>query len=830
MTRYKHVLVLVILILPMFALAPSLVASPNESLVSQKRVETSLPAQFAEETLRVAVYAESNTTLPSYAVGGVYTVHYQNVIDLLESAGYAVTAITTQDILNHELKVADYDVFVLPNNGPRENIVNLTKDYWLGGGGVLNFAQSVGFCFYAGFIDPSYEGSDQIGGEWMWSTAFPNMSIVSRHPITKAYDIGEWFLQPGNLTFFNPDIATTTSDRYIPLAVNELDPTAWSIFALDNPNRGGKFVHIPGNCSVISSWLEPIIIDAIDWLATRPKGRILYDLTHHPMYGVDSWDSIYAFNPTTQIDMRSFLVNRSYIFDKLYSPNTLSAQNLEGYDILFVCDPYVNFTADEVTAVTNWVNAGGSILGIADHTLSNNQNMNYLLSNMDIGMNHSVAGTNSLVPSNEHVTHEGCTTMSCLAPGAVGTAGSAFSIWEDAVGVPVIGGDQYGSGRVILIADGAIMRDFRISVADNAQALINFVNWLSAAKADVLVFTDVNPAIQPDYNYYRSELAQALNSLGIPFYMTNDVHYLNLSLNSRLWDFVISDSNYYSAVYENEQYLINHLETGGKLIIRDWRFQYTGYPLWNYLGFEGNETAISINPPTIYLWESGHPIFNLPADYGENTINSTTDYFGTDFTHVMLYDNATAIAGITATSEANMSAILLGVGGRAICNMFGISEYIEDTDDSTYADSLELFTNEIAYLYYDRPMIDHPDDITYMETETGNEITWTPTADAGPWEYVFRVNGTPVESGRWTGSPLTFNVDGVNASITEYELTVFDRLGYSVSDLVLLNVTEYVAPGPPPLEIDPILLLVIGAAVAGIVIILVVFMKRGKKG
>ncbi|MGY5874019.1 MAG: hypothetical protein RTV72_17355, partial [Candidatus Thorarchaeota archaeon] len=99
MTRLKHVLVLVILILPMFALVPTLVASPNNTLVSQEKVDTSLPAQFVEETLRVAVYAESNTTLPAYATGGVYTANYQNVIDLLEAAGYAVTAISTQDIL-----------------------------------------------------------------------------------------------------------------------------------------------------------------------------------------------------------------------------------------------------------------------------------------------------------------------------------------------------------------------------------------------------------------------------------------------------------------------------------------------------------------------------------------------------------------------------------------------------------------------------------------------------------------------------------------------------------------------------------------------------------
>jgi hypothetical protein len=135
-TRLKHVLILTILILPMFAFAPTLVANPNETLVSLSQVDTSLPASFVHETLRVAVYAESNTTLPSYATGGVYISNYQSVINVLESAGYAVTALSTQDILDHKLMIADYDAFVLPKQLPRESIINFVKDYWLGGGGI----------------------------------------------------------------------------------------------------------------------------------------------------------------------------------------------------------------------------------------------------------------------------------------------------------------------------------------------------------------------------------------------------------------------------------------------------------------------------------------------------------------------------------------------------------------------------------------------------------------------------------------------------------------------------------------------------------------------
>jgi len=63
MTRLKHVLILILLLLPMFALGPSLVTSSNELATNNVVVDNALPAQFVEERLRVAVYVEDNTTL-----------------------------------------------------------------------------------------------------------------------------------------------------------------------------------------------------------------------------------------------------------------------------------------------------------------------------------------------------------------------------------------------------------------------------------------------------------------------------------------------------------------------------------------------------------------------------------------------------------------------------------------------------------------------------------------------------------------------------------------------------------------------------------------------
>ena len=190
--------------------------------------------------------------------------------------------------------------------------------------------------------------------------------------------------------------------------------------------------------------------------------------------------------------------------------------------------------------------------------------------------------------------------------------------------------------------------------------------------------------------------------------------------------------------------------------------------------------------------------------------------------------------GYTETNQPGNASTVLGFGGHVLFNAYLIDQLYGDLDDSTYSDAFELWENQITFMYYDRPTIDHPDDVTYMETEVGNEITWLPVADAGPWEYVVRENGSIVESGRWNGGAITINVDGVNASLTDYQLTVFDRLGYSVSDLVVLNVTEYIEPEPTTsgtgggAPLDPTLLVIIGAVGVVVVIIIIIVMKKKK--
>jgi len=98
------------------------------------------------------------------------------------------------------------------------------------------------------------------------------------------------------------------------------------------------------------------------------------------------------------------------------------------------------------------------------------------------------------------------------------------------------------------------------------------------------------------------------------------------------------------------------------------------------------------------------------------------------------------------------------------------------------------------------PEIDSPSNIEYEEEILGNYITWTPS-DAHPFFYEIYRNDTLTESDTWDGTAITINVDRLSPNVYNFTIIAYDESGNSISDSVLVTVTEAITDDLPP-EID----------------------------
>ncbi|MHA2287013.1 MAG: hypothetical protein ACXABZ_14205, partial [Candidatus Thorarchaeota archaeon] len=694
MKRVLPTILIVLFLSGMFIVPMSVnstLTQTDDAFASSETSDSSLfePSQFIEREIRVALYNETNTTRPSYA--DTYSGLQSNntaVYNILVQAGFQVTVMTFTNVINHELTTADFDVFVLPDQLPRENISDLVKEFWLGGGSILSFDSSVVFLNHAGILPREAEGSHGRFVYWDYITnGVANVSV--RHPVTKAFQVND------TLPYFNADFAmydwaalqgTSMASDLVKLAVDDGDSNNVIAIAADSSDKGGKAVQIGIPMDPWSFDWDSMVVDAIEWLSPIPKGRILYDLSHLPHLGVDLVDNDLTSGSIFSWPWRNDLVSMRYTFDKLYpsSEGNLTPTNLAPYDILIVSISTTNFTPVEITAVEEWVSAGGGLVLIGDGPIAfdDMENINRLAQPYGMQINDSIYNFGTYNPTfpTPHPITESVTTLETVGHGAINTTGDAYPIF-------FVGGDasvaasEYDEGRVILTDDRLIFDNANYFNADNRDFSKNIVNWVSASKTRVLAYVDT-ASHDPNNNVHRGPVSQALNDLGIPFYLTFDGTYFNLSLTSGEWDLVIVD-NINWQMYSYGDDILDYMMSGGKLIFSTWMFSHPdNTALMDYIGVEYAGPSFS-PPPDIYLWDTAHPMFNLPVPYGADNISTSEDFsFGVECQNLTVFDNATALAGLSPSASTTNVSIALGAEGKAIVNGMLLTMYWSDTDDS----------------------------------------------------------------------------------------------------------------------------------------------------
>lgn len=658
--------------------------------------------------IRVAIYDEPNTTTPNY-ISGAPGIHHNNVSGLatILSANphITVTVLNVHDIYNHELTTANYDVFAMVDNLPRENITNQVQEFWLGGGGILSLDGSSSALCALGILPPEAIGTG--GNGVYWNFASNTIKIDVRHPVSKGYAVNDLFPQAltGYLMWdWTALQGSVIASDLIRVASDNVNPNGCNVLAFNPTDRGGRIVTLAWDLvGDTMPALDEMIRDSVDWLCPRPKARVVFDLSHRPFFGVDSWDD-HSASPGQFSDFRNSLVARTYMFDKLYpsASGNLTGARLAPYDTLIVVIPATGFdySNNELIAVTNWVQNGGSLFIIAERYSWNPTRVNYLnnlLSNLHIQIDTPTASDSIQDTFNVHPTTEGCTSLDTPAVGTLNFTGTGYGIWGPDVGEFTIGASEPGNGRVIVAADINFLTNTYITNNDNYQYGFNVINWLSSARAAVLIYTDwgVNA------NYYLTPLPLALNILQIKYFLCGPYEsprfgYWNHSLHLYEWDLVIMDNPAWLGLGSYFNDIIDYIDAGNLFILS---YYYANndptHPIWARLGCSPQTDVI--NEPPLYIWDANHDIFNQPIAYGANNFTFGTPYLD-DGDRCTVYSNATALGGYTSSPAADEAFIILRNDEQTLFNSYLIDEFTADTDDSTYADNMELWANEITFM------------------------------------------------------------------------------------------------------------------------------------
>ena len=213
----------------------------------------------------------------------------------------------------------------------------------------------------------------------------------------------------------------------------------------------------------------------------------------------------------------------------------LSDALLEEFSVLFinlVHEDAPDFEPDELDAVRRFVERGGGLFVVADHSnvYRHAERINPVLAPMGIevryltaldGAESSVAGSAWILVRNlaEHPTNAGVELISFQTGGVLGgEAGTAFlseagfgDRWDEAntdgfygnwqfdgdeaveprgAGVAVVAAAEYGAGRVFVVGDQNVYGDVWLHFADNFAHAANAFEWLAGAEGGQVALRD----------------------------------------------------------------------------------------------------------------------------------------------------------------------------------------------------------------------------------------------------------------------------------------------------------------------------------------------------
>ncbi|HEX71834.1 MAG TPA: hypothetical protein ENN65_00745, partial [Candidatus Hydrogenedentes bacterium] len=188
-------------------------------------------------------------------------------------------------------------------------------------------------------------------------------------------------------------------------------------------------------------------------------------------------------------------------------------------------------------------------------------------------------------------------------------------------------------------------------------------------------------------------VSPALANLGISdVTMVTDMSGATAAIQNGPWDLIIADSYNYTIPTDALDALVTYHGGGGRIIFSNWSTDFFSHAIAGDMGVSYVNSYTT--PLPIYAW-TATPLFDTP-----NSVPDLANFVDTcnQDGHRVNPTTATAIAGYTASPQANEAALTLSPSGRILLNAFTPGLVNQDADSDGKHDMTELYENQIHFM------------------------------------------------------------------------------------------------------------------------------------
>jgi MYXO-CTERM domain-containing protein len=190
-----------------------------------------------------------------------------------------------------------------------------------------------------------------------------------------------------------------------------------------------------------------------------------------------------------------------------------------------------------------------------------------------------------------------------------------------------------------------------------------------------------------------SHVREGAIAAGCSITSTSRLNFTSTLIDGTNWQIVAMDFPSSSPVGEWQGAVIEHVRSGGRLLMSYW--QMDDHPeLAENLLVDVAESLTSM--PTGYEWEPEHPLFNtpqrlrMPEVWGNEWSDNGDRYEPRT--------GATALAGLTPSASIGQAIVVIGYEGRVIVNGFMFDDFQGDLNGNDVEDGIDFAQNQFTFL------------------------------------------------------------------------------------------------------------------------------------